>query len=108
MGRRGVLFSWCRREIAESGSRLQGGWVSGGIGVRESGGVQSEFRSGEKSGVKIEEANEGVKRLAGGWEGPIGDEVELGGSRAVAGRAEVDADPFDTVEEEVAFFGVEG
>ena len=49
-----------------------------------------------------------MEGLPGGGGGPIADEVAFGGSWAVAVWAEVEADPFDTIEEEVAFLGIEG
>ena len=47
-----------------------------------------------------------MQRLTGCRKGPLADEVKFGGRWAVAVGAEVEADPFDTVEEEVAFLGV--
>ena len=41
-------------------------------------------------------------------ERPAGDEVKFGGGWAVTMGAEVEADPFYAVEEEVAFLGIEG
>eukprot|EP00977_Amphora_coffeiformis_P010922 scaffold2585_cov91-Amphora_coffeaeformis.AAC.1 len=49
-----------------------------------------------------------MEGLATGGDGPIADGVVLGGGRAVAIWAEVVANPFDAVEEEVALLGVEG
>eukprot|EP00977_Amphora_coffeiformis_P017279 scaffold5536_cov186-Amphora_coffeaeformis.AAC.2 len=71
-------------------------------------GSNAGFKVGNESGVEGEEADEGVERLATGGYGPVADRVVFGGGRAVAIRAEVVADPFDAVEEEVALLGVEG
>ena len=46
--------------------------------------------------------------MPGGGDGPIANEVAFGGSWAVAMWAEVEANPFDAIEKEVAFLGVEG
>ena len=45
--------------------------------------------------------------MPGGRNGPVADEVAFGGSWAIAVWAEVKADPFNTVKEEVTFLGVE-
>eukprot|EP00977_Amphora_coffeiformis_P000134 scaffold36_cov102-Amphora_coffeaeformis.AAC.1 len=63
---------------------------------------------GDEAGVEVEETDEGMEGLATGGYGPIADGVVLGGGRAVTSWAEVVANPFDAVEEEVAFLGVEG
>eukprot|EP00977_Amphora_coffeiformis_P015857 scaffold4745_cov103-Amphora_coffeaeformis.AAC.1 len=49
-----------------------------------------------------------MEGLATGGDRPSADGVVLGGGRAVTSWAEVVADPFDAVEEEVALLGVEG
>eukprot|EP00977_Amphora_coffeiformis_P021366 scaffold9242_cov113-Amphora_coffeaeformis.AAC.4 len=70
---------------------------------------------GKKSGVPMQplelsrqfrEAE--MEGLAAGGYRPIADGVVLGRGRAVTVRAEVVANPFDTVEEEVALLRVEG
>eukprot|EP00977_Amphora_coffeiformis_P024068 scaffold15024_cov155-Amphora_coffeaeformis.AAC.2 len=71
-------------------------------------GSNAGFEVGDEAGVEVEEADEGMEGLATGGYGPIADGVILGGGRTVTIRAEVVANPFDAVEEEVAFLGVEG
>ena len=63
---------------------------------------------GNETGIEIEEADEGVKGLAAGREGPLADEVEFGRGRAVAVGAKVESNPFDAVKKEITFLGVEG
>ena len=46
--------------------------------------------------------------MSGCWRGPVANRVVFGGGGAVAVRTEVKSNPFDAVEEEVAFLGVEG
>ena len=36
------------------------------------------FEMGNEAGVKVQEPDEGVEGLTGGWEGPVADEIELG------------------------------
>eukprot|EP00977_Amphora_coffeiformis_P023857 scaffold14614_cov115-Amphora_coffeaeformis.AAC.1 len=71
-------------------------------------GSDTGFEVGDEAGVEVEEADEGMEGLAAGGYGPVADGVVLGGGRAVTIRVEVIANPFDAVEEEVAFLGVEG
>ena len=47
-----------------------------------------------------------MQRLTRCGKGPLANEVEFGGRWAVTVGTEVEADPFDTVEEEVTFLGV--
>ena len=49
-----------------------------------------------------------MQRLTRCGKGPLANEVEFGGRWAVPVGTEVEADPFDTVEEEIAFLGVKG
>ena len=49
-----------------------------------------------------------MERGAVGREKPVSDGVVFGGCRAVSVWPKVEANPFNTVEEEVAFLGVEG
>eukprot|EP00957_Ditylum_brightwellii_P183330 13964904-Ditylum_brightwellii.AAC.1 len=71
-------------------------------------GSNAGFEVDNEAGVEVEEADEGMEGLATGGYGPIADGVVLGGGRAVAMWAEVVANPFDAVKEEVALLGVEG
>lgn len=60
-----------------------------------------------ESSIEVEKADEGVERDTVCRQWPILDGVVFGGGWTVAVRAEVEADPLDTVEEEVTFLRVE-
>ena len=68
----------------------------------------ASFKVGDETCIKVEEADKGVERLASGGKGPFADQIEFGGSRAVPVCAKVESNPLNSVEEEVAFLGVEG
>eukprot|EP00977_Amphora_coffeiformis_P014203 scaffold3931_cov172-Amphora_coffeaeformis.AAC.4 len=95
--------------LQEVGSPGQKGNGFAMVGVDEGAeGSNAGFEVGDEAGVEVEEANERMEGLAAGRYRPIADGVVLGRGRAVTVRAEVVANPFDAVEEEVAFLGVEG
>ena len=71
-------------------------------------GSDANFEVSNEFAVEVEEAYKGLERLAGGWERPIADEIEFGRGGSVAVGTKIEADPFNALEEEVAFLGVEG
>ena len=100
-------------ELVEKGGEA-GGPDAGGNGFAmvilgdSAEGTDTQFKVWDEAGVEVEETDEGVERLAGFRQGPVGDEVELGRGWAIAVRSKVETDPLHAVEEEVAFLGVEG
>ena len=70
-------------------------------------GSNVHFKMRDEASADVEEACKGVEGLARGWQGPGGDNVKFGGGRAIALGWWVEANPFDMVEKEVTFLGVE-
>ena len=71
-------------------------------------GADFEFEVWDKACVEVEEADKGMEGVTGSGNGPVSNGIVFRGGWAVAVGPEVVADPFDAIEEELAFLGVEG
>lgn len=67
-----------------------------------------EFKVWDKPCVEVEETDKGMEGLTGSGNGPVSNGIVFRGGWAVAVGSEVVADPFNAIEEELAFLGVEG
>ncbi len=69
--------------------------------------LHTDFEEGAVNVVESKQPNEGAEGWSIDRKGPIGNQIKLGFSRAVASGCDVMTDIFDAVGEELAFFQLE-